>query len=97
LSDLSFLFSAALILELRVRKGEDPRAGKVLRRFQIRLATPSVAKISPARQGNSPRARNHRFEFKKCSQFLIRMHNETLSVMAMCINNPDCSPLRIHG
>jgi hypothetical protein len=26
----------------------------------------------------------------------IRMHNETLSAVAMCIDNPDCSPLRIH-
>jgi hypothetical protein len=27
----------------------------------------------------------------------IRAHNETLSVAAMRVNNPDCSPAGIHG
>jgi hypothetical protein len=35
---------------------------------------------------------NDRFEFQKCSQLFIRPHNETLSVAAMRINNPDRSP-----
>jgi hypothetical protein len=30
-------------------------------------------------------------------QLFIRSHNETLSVAAMCVNNPDCSPFTIHG
>jgi len=29
--------------------------------------------------------------------FSIRVHNETLSVVAMCGNNPDRSPARIDG
>jgi hypothetical protein len=30
-------------------------------------------------------------------QLFIRVHNETLSVAAMCVGNPDCSPLGIDG
>jgi hypothetical protein len=39
---------------------------------------------------------NRRFQFQKCSQLFIRVHNETLPVIAVCINNPDRSPLRIN-
>jgi hypothetical protein len=28
-------------------------------------------------------------QFKKRSQLFIRSHNETLSVIAMCVRNPD--------
>jgi hypothetical protein len=31
------------------------------------------------------------------SQLFIGSHNETLSIVAMRISNPDCSPLEIHG
>jgi hypothetical protein len=31
-----------------------------------------------------------RKEFEKSSQFFIRTHNETLSVVAMCVSNEDC-------
>ena len=37
------------------------------------------------------------FEFHKPRQFLIRMHNETLSIAAMCVCNPDRSSVGIHG
>jgi len=37
------------------------------------------------------------FKFLKRSQLFIRTHNETLSVTAMRVNNPDCSPVAIHG
>jgi len=37
------------------------------------------------------------FEFQKRSQLFIRTHNETLSVVAMRVSNPDCSPVRIKG
>jgi hypothetical protein len=40
---------------------------------------------------------NRRFQFQKRSQLFIRAHNETLSVVAMRVSNPDCSSLRIHG
>ena len=34
---------------------------------------------------------------KNAVSFSIRMHNETLSVVAMRASNPDCSPGGIHG
>jgi hypothetical protein len=36
-------------------------------------------------------------EFQKRRQPFIRSHNQTLSVIAMRVCNPDCSPARIHG
>jgi hypothetical protein len=42
-------------------------------------------------------ATDHRFQFHKCGQLFIRVHNETLSVIAMCVSNPDCSPFGING
>ena len=40
---------------------------------------------------------NRRFKFKKHSQLFIRSHSETLSVAAMCVNNPDRLPVDING
>ena len=40
---------------------------------------------------------NRCFKFQKRSQLFISAHNETLSVAAMCVSNPDCSPAGIHG
>jgi len=34
---------------------------------------------------------NRPFRFQKPAQLVIRMHDETLSVAAMCVGNPDCS------
>jgi hypothetical protein len=42
-------------------------------------------------------AADRRFKFQKRSQLFIRTHNETLSVVVMCVCNPDCSSLRING
>src|SRR5213080_3791504 len=36
-----------------------------------------------------------RFEFQKHCQLFVRTHNEELTVAAMCVNNPDCSPFTI--
>jgi hypothetical protein len=36
---------------------------------------------------------NRRFEFHKRRQQFIGVYNERLSVVAMCVNNPDRSPL----
>jgi hypothetical protein len=33
--------------------------------------------------------------FQKRSQLFIHTHNETLSIVAMCVSNPDRSPRRI--
>ena len=40
---------------------------------------------------------NRRFDFQKRGQLFIRVHNETLSVAAMRVSNPDCWPLGING
>jgi hypothetical protein len=37
-----------------------------------------------------------RFEFQKRCQLFIRSRNETLSVAAMRVTNPDCSPVGIN-
>jgi hypothetical protein len=34
---------------------------------------------------------NRRFEFEKSRQLFIRVHNEPLSAVAMCVCNPDRS------
>jgi hypothetical protein len=40
---------------------------------------------------------NRRFQIQKRSQYFIRMHNETLSVIPMCIGDPDCSPFVVES
>jgi hypothetical protein len=37
------------------------------------------------------------FKFNKRRQQFIRSHDETLSIVAMCVCNPDRAPLRING
>jgi hypothetical protein len=38
-----------------------------------------------------------RFQLEKSTQLFICTHNETFSIAAMCVRNPDCSPVRING
>jgi hypothetical protein len=40
---------------------------------------------------------NRRFEFQKRRQLFIGMHNETLSIAAIRVCNPDRSPFAIDG
>jgi hypothetical protein len=40
---------------------------------------------------------SRRFQFHKRRQLFIRVHNETLTVVAMCVCNPDGSPVAVHG
>jgi len=40
---------------------------------------------------------NRRFQFQKRAEPFVGVHNETLSVAAMCVSNPDRSPLRVNG
>ena len=58
------------------------------------LAPPTVVHLYITRFGVlwAFRCTNRRFEFKKRRQQFIRVHNETLSVAAMCVCNPDRSP-----
>jgi hypothetical protein len=44
----------------------------------------------------SPVSKNRRFEFHKRSQLFVRTHNEALSVIAVRVRNPDCSPVGIN-
>jgi len=37
-----------------------------------------------------------RFQFNKRRQLFIRAHNETLSIIAVCINDPDRSPFGVN-
>jgi hypothetical protein len=74
-------------------KSEEPQQGNVLRLIQIRLATPILKKYHLFVKHNSQQAVSHRFEFQKRSQLFIGMHNVTLSVAAMCVDNPDRSPI----
>jgi hypothetical protein len=83
--------------QLRVRKKRRTSGKKVLRLIQIRLAELSLAKIPTASQEYSLQDPNWRFKFHKRSQLFIRTHNETLSVAAMRVCNPDGSSLGING
>jgi hypothetical protein len=40
---------------------------------------------------------NRPFQFQKRSQLFIRTHNETLSIAAMRVSNPDRWPVGING
>jgi hypothetical protein len=40
---------------------------------------------------------NRSFQFQKRSQYLIRVHDETLPVIAMGVSNPDCPPFPIQS
>jgi hypothetical protein len=40
---------------------------------------------------------NRQFQFDKGGQLFTRSHNEPLSVVAMCVDNPFGAALRIHG
>jgi hypothetical protein len=107
---LPFFFRATLILRFGVRKVAKNHSGEtVLRLIQLRLATPSFEnlilkgfilsflQISLACQAQfAPRA-ICRFQFQKGSQLFIRAQNETPSIMAVCVSNPDRSSLTING
>jgi len=55
------------------------------------------AATPPACQTNSPFSRcQSPIQVHKRSQLFICPHNETLSVVAMCVSNPDRSPVGIN-
>ena len=62
----------------------------------IRDSLSSFISRAPQSSGRSA-ASNRRFQFQKRSQLFIRAHNETLSVVAMRVNNPDRSPFKIES
>ena len=93
---LPFLFPLWLILgTASLEQARNLAAENVLRLIQIRLATPSLAKISTTSQDNSATT-NRRLGFQKRAQLFIRSRNKTLSVAAMRVCNPDRSPAGIN-
>ena len=52
--------------------------------------------LLPARVRLPGGGANRPFQFQKRSQLFICTHDETLSVIAMCVSNPDCSPAGIN-
>jgi hypothetical protein len=56
-SSFLFFFPATWISVAGPEETKNPAGKEVLRLIQIRLATPSLAKISPTRQTNSPQQR----------------------------------------
>jgi len=39
----------------------------------------------------------HQLEFQKRRQLFVCAHNVTLTIVAVCVGNPDCSALGING
>jgi hypothetical protein len=64
----------------------------------LQVGTPGRYKITSGQEQRrvDTRFRDDRFEFQKNGQLFIHTHNETLSVAAMCICNPDRSPVGIN-
>ena len=58
----------------------------------IRDSLSSFTFTAPQSSGRSAGS-NRRFKFQKRGQLFIREYNETLSVVAMGVSNPDCSPV----
>ena len=62
----------------------------------------SVSLLSTRQRQSDLRDQTHRefvnrpFQFRKRSLLLIRAHNETLSIVAMRVCNPDRSPVGIN-
>jgi hypothetical protein len=73
-------------------------AGKnVLRLIQIRLTTLSFEKIRSTVKTIRRKRRSLLPIPRTPSEFHPHAQRETLSVVAMRVNNPDCSPLGIYG
>ena len=82
---------------MRVQKEAKNLAGKSFHLIQDRLSDAEFGK-TPANLSNQFAAStNRRFEFQKSSQLIIRMHNETLSVVTVRVCNPDRSPVGINS
>ena len=71
-------------------------AGKVLRLIQDRLSDAEFGKNLANLSKQFAVSADRRFEFQKRRQLFIRSHNETLSVVAMRIGNPDRSPVGVN-
>jgi hypothetical protein len=80
----------------RSGRGEN-LAGKVFRLIQDRLSDAEFCKNRANLSNQFAATANRRFEFKKSRQLFVGAHNKALSVVTMCVCNPDRSPARIDG
>jgi len=94
---LPFFFPATLILRFAGSEGAKNLAGQMPPPDSNPFSDAESGKISLGCQAAKTATPNRRFQFHKRSQDFIGTHNETLSVVAMCVCNPDRSPLTIHG
>jgi len=72
-------------------------AGEVLRLIQDRLSDAEFGKKLAKLSNPFAASAGRGFKFHKRRKLLIRVHNNTLSVVVVCVCNPDGSPLGIHG
>jgi hypothetical protein len=74
---LPFFFLLCWIQLVADREEAKNLTGNVLRLIEIRLATPSLARIPPACQEKFAAIPNRRFEFQKRDQYFMRVHSIT--------------------
>jgi hypothetical protein len=77
-------------------KGEEPSGEKFLRLIQIRLTTPSLEKSHLLVKHNR-RKRESPIRIPEKRSAFHRRAQRRLPVAAMCVSNPDSSPLGING
>jgi hypothetical protein len=82
--------------ESRDAPGEKTDAPLHSTKFQDRLSDVEFGKNPASLSSQFAASANRRFQFHKRTQFLICAHNETLSVVAVRVCNPDRSPLGIN-
>jgi len=70
--------------------------GKVLRLIQDPFNDARSDENDANRSSQFGAAVNRRFKFQKRSQLFIRVHHERLSVVAVCLSNPDRARIEIN-
>ena len=91
------LLGAATILPLRARRSQDvfsdsnnAKCGQPPGEFNGRLA------VEPLHLFNQNVETNRPFQFQKRRPLFVGVHNKALSVAAVRVSNPDCSPVGIN-
>jgi len=88
---LPFFFPPVLI-RLRVRKGEEPSGEVILRLIRDPFDTPSLAEFTQTCQEIYPQRQIAASSSRDAVNFSSARTMETLSVAAVCINNPIVRP-----
>src|SRR4029453_4711993 len=76
-------------------RGEEPGGAKSLRLIQIRLATPSLAKIAAGFQDDSRQGEVDAWSSRNAVSFSSARNNKASSVLTLCGHNPKLSALVI--